>query len=220
MDKDFVWQVSIPSNILICGSSNCGKSTFAEKLLATPGIWETQPENIMYCYGIQSENVNRIAKNFPQVVLHEGVPRNLDNPLQIFSPAKNNVLFFDDLSTESQSSPAVTNFMTRGAHHTRTAYICLDHHLFGTGSERRKQSHHWHITVLFRNPRSMHQIANLSRQISVAKPKMVQWAYRDATSKPYGYLALDFRNETPDVLRVVTNVLQENGNPLYAYLSI
>jgi DNA polymerase III delta prime subunit len=218
MDQDFVWNLSIPSNVLICGPSGSGKSTFVQKLIDTPAIWAEPIDNLWLCYGIYSENVKEFSKKYPQARLIEDLPRNLDQPMQIFNPNQRNVIIFDDLGSESQASPVFTNFMTRGSHHCNVCILSLEHHLFSEAKERRKQTHHWHTVILFRNKRGLHQIGTLARQTAVGTPRMVQHAFRDATKIPYGYLVIDFRNETPDEMRLLTNVLCENSEPTYCYL--
>ena len=210
--------MSCPQNVLIVGSSGTGKSTFVERLLTTPDAWETPIDNFMYCYGIYSETVKKIAHDLPHITLVEGLPRNLASPFEIFSPRKCNVLVCDDLSTESQASKEFTNFMMRGSHHCNCCLISIEHFLFSQAKERRLQSPHWHQCVLFKNQRSMHQITTLARQASIADLKTVQYAYNDAISKPFGYLILDFRNETPTQFRLITNVFHENQEPCYIYL--
>ena len=64
----------------------------------------------------------------------------------------------------------------------------------------------------------MHQITTLAHQASIADINTVKFAYKDAVSRPFGYLIMDFRNETPSELRLITNVFHENGNPTYVYL--
>jgi len=216
---DIVWNLSIPSNVLLCGPSGCGKSTFVEKLLTNPSMWDGPIDNIWLCYGIYTENVKRIADICPQVKLIENLPRNLDQPRQMFNPSQRNVIIFDDLGSETQASPTFTLFMTRGTHHCNVGMLSLEHHLFSEAKERRKQTNHWHCIILFRNKRSLHQIGTLARQTSIANPQTVQWAYSEATHKnPYGYLAIDFRNETPDEMRLLSNVMCEQGEPTYIYL--
>jgi len=209
-----MWTINFPENILICGPSGCGKSTFVEKLLATPHIWDKPIDKIFYCYGIQSENVNRISKAYPQATLIEGLPPNLDKPLEMFSPKQNNLLIFDDLTSETQNNPTFTNFLIRGAHHSNCCLISLEHFLYSDSKERRKQAPHWHQIILFRNRRNVRQISTLAKQAALGDPKLVQWAYNDATNKPYSYFILDLRNNTLDNMRLLTGVLEE---PLYVY---
>lgn len=128
------------------------------------------------------------------------------------------LVIFEDLSSETQNSPVFTDFMTRGTHHTNTALISVEHFLFSESKERRRQTAHWHTIILFRNKRCLHQIGTLARQTSIANPKILQWAYKDATSIPYGYLVLDFRNDTIDEMKLLTNIFSENALPVYVYI--
>ena len=46
----------------------------------------------------------------------------------------------------------------------------------------------------------------------------MRYAYQDAVlSRPYGYLIVDLRLETPPAISLLTNVLHEDGGPVYAY---
>ena len=101
---EYPWEIICPSNILIVGPSGCGKSCFVEKLIQTPEIWSKPINKIWYCYGIYTINVENIAKNFPHITLIDGLPRNLDNPLEIFNPKDNNLIIFDDLSNQTQKN--------------------------------------------------------------------------------------------------------------------
>ncbi len=216
---DYPWQVSIPSNVLISGGSGTGKSSFVQNLLGTPQIWQTPVTGkTMYCFGINSENVKYIHEKFPHVELIEGIPRNLDRPLEIFSPSQPNLIIFDDLSPETQSSKVFTDFLIKGSHHSNTCLISLEHFLYSQAKERSRQAPHWHQLILFRNPRTLYQIATLARQCSVADPKLVVSAYRDATQKKFSYLIIDLRNETVPELRLLTNALHENEEPVYIYM--
>ena len=209
--------MSCPQNVLICGSSGSGKSRFLEKLIDTPAIWEKPMQKIIYCYGIHNSTVDYFAQHHPEVILNEGLPRNLSNPHEIFSPQQTNLLLVDDLSTETQSSRDFTNFMIRSSHHCNCCLISVEHFLYGDSKERRLQSPHWHQCILFKNQRSMHQIGILAKQSSIADTKTIKYAYSDATQKPYGYLIMDFRNETPEQLRLMSNVFSENGEPPFSY---
>ena len=214
---DWVRNFSIPSNVLLCGPSGCGKSKFIEKILQTPCMWNGSIDNLYYCYGIYTDNVRRIVETYPAATVIEHIPRNLDQPHEIFNRNERNVIIFDDLGSETQSSSTFTNFMSRGSHHSNVCMLSLEHHLFSDEKERKKQTNHWHCIILFRNKRSVHQIGTLARQTSIANPQLVQWAYRDATSKPYGYLVMDFRNDTPEEMRLLTNVMCENNEPTWLY---
>lgn len=216
--EDFVWKLSFPSNVLICGPSGSGKTTFFQKILNEKKCWDKPIDKIVYCYGIETGNIYQLTQSHPEIIFIKGLPENLGSPLEIFSPHKNNLIVFDDLSSESQASKAFTDFMVRGTHHTNTCMISLEHFLFSEAKERRRQAPHWHQIILFRNKRNQQQIGTLARQSGIASPKFVQWAFNDATKKPYSYLLLDFRNDTPDEMRLLTNVLGESNEPVYTYV--
>ncbi len=114
--------MTFPSNNLICGPSNSGKSCFVERLLATPAAWESPIVKIYYCYGVMTENVKNIAKSFPQAMLIEGLPVHFNDPSKMFDRSKNTVLVLDDLSQSSQASPEMTAMMVKYTHHYN---VCL-----------------------------------------------------------------------------------------------
>jgi hypothetical protein len=67
-----------------------------------------------------------------------------------------------------------------------------------------------HYMIIFKNPRDAAQITYLARQISPENPKFLVEAYRDATSIPHGYLLIDLKQNTPDVLRYRTDIFERN----------
>ena len=67
--------------------------------------------------------------------------------------------------------------------------------------------------VIFKNPRDAGQIDYLGRQIRPNDPKFLSYVFEEATQQPYSYLFLNFRSETPIVLRIMSNVLKTDQNP-------
>ena len=63
-----------------------------------------------------------------------------------------------------------------------------------------------HYLVIFRNPRDKSQINHLAKQMYPGNIKFMQQSYDDATSKPYGYLLVDLKPETPDEIRLRTKM--------------
>jgi len=61
-----------------------------------------------------------------------------------------------------------------------------------------------HYLFLFKNPRDSQQITTLARQMYPGKSQYLIESYQDATKKPYGYLCIDLKAETPDFLRLRT----------------
>ena len=70
--------------------------------------------------------------------------------------------------------------------------------------------------VAFKNPRDATQVTHLARQMYPGRVKYMQEAFKDATSCPYDYVLLDLKQETPEHLRLRTNVFPEEVQ--YTYL--
>ena len=71
--------------------------------------------------------------------------------------------------------------------------------------------------TIFRSPRDKSQIIHLAKQMYPGNVKFMQEAYNDATSKPYGYLFIDFKATTADNMRLRTNIFP-GEKPHYVYL--
>ena len=210
-----MWQIGCPENLLICGCTRSGKTTFVETLLDNECMWEKHMNKIIYAYGIHNSTVERLSRDHPEVILMEGLPRNLSQPHQIFSPSNNNLLITDDLSTESQNSRDFTNFITRGTNHSNCTLISIEHFLYSDSKERRMQSHHWNQYVLFKNQRAAHQITTLAKQVG-KDVQLMKFAYQDAVmSQPFGYLIVDLRLDTIPQMSLLTNVLP--GDTAFVY---
>jgi hypothetical protein len=63
--------------------------------------------------------------------------------------------------------------------------------------------------VLFKNPRDATQIRTLGCQMYPENSRLITEAYRDATSRPYGYLLVNLRPDACDALRILGDVFAE-----------
>jgi hypothetical protein len=63
--------------------------------------------------------------------------------------------------------------------------------------------------AIFKNPRDKSQFSHLASQMFPGESSFLKESFSDATSTPHGYLFLDFKQETPENLRVRTNILEE-----------
>ena len=70
--------------------------------------------------------------------------------------------------------------------------------------------------ILFKNPRDINQISHLARQMFPPKQSnFLQQAFRDATAIPHGYLFIDLKQETNELLRVRTGIFPEEKTYIY-----
>ena len=72
-----------------------------------------------------------------------------------------------------------------------------------------------HYLVLFKNPRDVTQIATLARQMYVGRSKFLVEVFNKATTKPFGYLLIDLKADTPQDIRVRTNIFPDERNYVY-----
>ena len=126
-----------------------------------------------------------------------------------------NLVVIDDLMSESGNNAKVTDLFTKGSHHRNLSVILILQNLFYKGKEMRTISLNAHYMVLFKNPRDASQISHLARQMYPSKPKYMMEAYRDATSAPYGYLFVDLKPDTPENMRLRTNIFPGEYQVVY-----
>ena len=72
-----------------------------------------------------------------------------------------------------------------------------------------------HYMILFKNPRDGSQITHLSKQMYPSRSKYMMEAYRDATSPPYGYLFIDLKPDTPEDMRLRSNIFPGEHTIVY-----
>ena len=86
------------------------------------------------------------------------------------------------------------------------------------GKESRNITLNSHYIVLFKNPRDKSLASNIARQMYPNKIKAFQATFEDATSSPYSYLFIDLKPDTPEEIRISTNVLGESNYPTVFFL--
>ena len=123
-----------------------------------------------------------------------------------------NLLSLDDSCAEIFNSKDSVEIAAAGRHRRfRTIYI--EHILFHQSELGRDvQLRNTHI-VLFKSPRSVHQLATLGVQLGL-RSALVDW-YRDATSVPSGQLLTDLSPRTDDRLRYCTITGKKPSNFMY-----
>ena len=133
------------------------------------------------------------------------------------NPDHRNILILDDHIGVASSSKSVADLITRGSHHWNLTVIYLVQNVFNQGKSRRTISLNSHYSVVFRNGRDASQFRTMAYQICPNDGRWLVDAFKDATSKPYGYLVLDHHPSTPEDQMVVTNIFP--GEQLTYYIN-
>lgn len=204
-----------PFTCVIAGPTQSGKTVFLNKLLTHARVMIREPpESIVWFYGEYQPLYDQMFETLGEIIRFvEGVPQSFDD---FIDKSKRNLIILDDLMSETANDKTISNLFTKGSHHKNLSVILVSQNLFHRGRENRTISLNSHYLILFKNPRDASQIAYLARQMFPEKPKHLQEAYKDATSKPYGYLFIDLKSSTPESYRLRSQILP--GEVQYAYV--
>ena len=200
-----------PANFYICGQTQCGKSYMVRRILHhLSEIFHPVPTKVIYCYGEYQKEFDEL---FPYVQLVEGFPNDVG---KLTRGHDNSLLVLDDLMSQCSNDQRVADLFTRGSHHQGISVLYLTQNLFPPGKLSRTISLNSHYILVFRNPRDSLGITTLVKQMFPKDTNYLMEAFRDATSKPYGYLLIDCHQLTPEDIRLRTNTLP--GERQYAYV--
>lgn len=170
------------------------------------------PENIVWCYGEFQPIYSELSKSIPHLKFIEGFPEDLDN---FIDKNKRNLIILDDLMSEVGNNKRLSALFTKGSHHKNLSVILILQNLFHQSKEMRTISLNSHYLVIFRNPRDKSQINHLAKQMFPGNIKFLQQSFNDATSKPYGYLLIDLKPDSPDEIRLRTKIFPEETTIVY-----
>ena len=162
---------------------------------------ERNTTKIIYCYGEYQKKFDELP---PNVELMEGFPDNLNDMVRGHD---HSLVVLDDLMSQCSNDQRVADLFTRGFHHRGISVLYLTQNLFPPGKLSRTISLNSHYFVIFRNPRDSLGISTLAKQMFPGRTDYLMESFRDATSRPYGYLVIDCHQLTPENVRLRTNIL-------------
>ena len=195
-----------PFTCIISGPTGSGKTVFVTQFLQhIAHLMTPVPDEIVWCYGEYQAGYNQLQG---LVTFVEGLPK-----VEEWDTTKRRLVIIDDLMSETDDR--VTKLFTKGSHHRNISVMYIIQNLFGKNKEQRTISLNSHYLVIFKNPRDASQITHLAKQIYPGKLKYVQESFKEATSKPHGYLLVDLRQDTPDHLRLRTDIFPPNHQVVY-----
>lgn len=190
-----------PFTCLVAGPTSCGKTTFVvEAVRQASRLVYPPPESIVWVHDDYQPVFDQLRDKVTFV-------DNLDD-IEELPRDRRHLLIVDDMMTEA--GDRMLKLFTKGSHHRNMSVVYIVQNLFDKGKHHRTISLNTHYLVCFKNPRDNTQIQALARQMFPGRSHLVLDAFSQATSKPYGYLLFDFRQETPDNLRMRTGVLPDD----------
>lgn len=203
-----------PFCAIVAAPSGGGKTYFVRQFLREYQIQtDLEPSNhqlkVLWCYGQHQRSyindVRHVIISFRDGLVSE-------SELLDFGPQ---ILVIDDLMSELKNSSELSAIFTKISHHRSISVFFLVQNLFCQGREMRNISLNAHYFILMKNPRDRQQVATLGRQIFPGQVKSFTEIFDDATSHAYGYLIIDMKSNTPDILRLRTRILQSENSGLW-----
>ena len=213
MEIQFDTRFIHPFCMMIAGPSQSGKTRFvAEMLSNVEKNIHPVVSNILHCYTTWQDSFELIKTQNNTINFCEGLPQ-----MSELENYKDMIIVLDDLMSECTDNLRMQYLFTVGSHHNRISVIFLTQNIFCKGKYSRTISLNSNYMILFKNPRDPSQIACLARQIFPNNAKYFTSAFNDAvTSQNYGFLLVDLKQDTPDIVRLRTH--DRTTNSTYVYL--
>lgn len=196
-----------PFSAIVAGPSQSGKSVFTSKLLLhRDTMIVPKPEKVYFCYS----EMQPLYDTIKNVEFHKGV---LD--INTLDTTVRHLIIYDDLMDKCTGT--IAEAFTKHCHHRNLSVVFISQNLFNKGPDMRNMNLSSSYLVLFKNPRDAnHQINCLSRQMYPAgQVRFMQEAFRDATSVPHGYLFVDLKQDTLELLRLRTGIFPTDKTYIY-----
>lgn len=211
-----------PSNVIIVGPSNSGKTWFLERVLKQHQL-QPEPERILWVYSEWQTGYDSL-----QQLAHTGQlgpcrhiefvkdDTDYDAMYDSMDATKENMLVLDDQMTEAASGgksmvAALSKLFTKGSHHRRVTIVFIQQNAFEKAL--RTVSLQAQYYVLMKNPREEDQVGRLAP--AKHKRRFVLESFEDATESEFSHMLLDMRQSTPNELRYLTQVTEPVA---YAYV--
>ena len=191
-----------PANLFISGPSSSGKTQFVKKLIEFKDeLFNIIPEKIIWCYKEWQHAYTALQESHGHMIKFiQGIPED-ENEI-VSDVTIPHVVVFDDMLGETDEEK-VKLWFTRKGHHRNASVIYITQNLFQQTKSSRTISLNSHYMILFQSPRDKSQIKVLAHQLQAPH---LNAAYTDATLKPHGYLLVDLKPDTPESLRLRTDI--------------
>jgi hypothetical protein len=205
-----MFQFKHPFTCLVSGPTGCGKTFFIKRLISMKEYFIDKPiKDVIYCYNYPQD----WFKNFPNVKFNQGFSEDMKDFIRERAGVSQDgiLLVLDDLMEQASRSEVIASLFYEGSHHLNLSVLLVTQNLFYKSGHLRTISLNSHYIIIFKNPRETSVAYKLALQIDPSNAKAVDQIYKHATSNPYSYLCEDFKPDTHESLRYLTNVLLENA---------
>ena len=174
------------------GQTGSGKSVFVRRFVHNIRHMMTPiPECILWCY--------EECGSVDGVDFQQGLP-----DLDTLDPRDKHLIILDDIMDGTKR--------TKGSHHRNISVMCIVQNLFHRGKHHSLNAH---FMVLLKNPRDVSQIIALAHQMYPRRTHFFLEPYVRVTARPHGYMVIDMKQNTPDILRLRTFIFPGEEQKAY-----
>ena len=197
-------------SLLIVGPTQSGKTYFVQQILKHNRIvYEEQKSiRIFWYYNQWQECYEDLKTSLGKSIRFErGVPELSENLCEI-NPRYNNIIILDDLMAEATDSPVVSRLFTQGRHRNASVILLLQN-MFPKGEYNTDISRNAQYLALFRSPSDRKQIGIIGERMFDKNRVHFMNAYYKETEKPFGYLLVDNKPDTPADKQILADLFGE-----------
>ena len=194
-----------PCAVMVSGCTSSGKTTWVKKVLENKdSLFNPPPQRILYCYGAWQPLYEKII----DIKFHEGLPTKEE--IEDFADG---LIVLDDLLVNVVKYDDTQALFTRESHHKNITVLYVTQNTFCQGTCARTISLNCAYLVLMRNPRDVHQIRLMGRQIGL--PRSLPEAFEDCMEENYGYLVIDLSPHHPGLPRMFSHMFPNEDQVSY-----
>ena len=209
--KTYDARLSHPSTILISGVSRSGKTCFSKKLIenVTKVFKPTPPKYIILIYEEWQNMYDTLVENKHVHLTMKGI-EDFDYLKELMIEKKDQggtLLMIDDQGSKIDQN--IMKIFTIYSHHLSVTCMLLTQTLFDSKREFRTVSLNASYIVIMKNSRDASSITNLAKQTHPYRTRFLTNSYLDATKQPYSYLLIDMVPETPEEIRIRSNIFED-----------
>jgi hypothetical protein len=204
-DPDHIMPWVHPFTSMIAGPTGSGKSIFVRRYVHNiKHMMTSKPARILWCYG----EYQTLYGTVEGIEFQQGLP-DLDN----LDPREKHFIILDDLMDETDQR--VASLFTKKSHHKNISVMYIVQNLFHRGKHQRTISRNAHYMVLFKNLTDVSQVMALPHEMYHRRTQLFLEAFARATARPHGYMVIDMKQNTPDILRLRTFIFPGEEQKAY-----
>ena len=148
---------------------------------------------------------NAMRRNIGRdIYFKQGLPE-FEPDLCDIDPRYNNIVVLDDLMDMAVDSPIISKLFTQGRHRNASVILLLQN-AFPKGKYNTSISRNAQYMALFRCPADRRQIGIVADRIFDKNKPAFMEIYNDITSKPYSYVVVDNKADTPARRQIIADI--------------